>query len=335
MRKLLLAIAVVAALAAALPSGAVPAPVGSVAVGAGPTAVAWNPVTRLFYVANSSENAVSVVAGVGSRVTVGPPAPGQASAAVEIARIPVGTAPAGIAVNPETGAVYVTNQGSNTISVINGITVTQTLPVGATPWGIAVDGATGAICVATFGDNKLMIIDSSTMATSAVLSVPGGPNAVAAGGGRCYVTAFFAGSVTAVNLASPSIAWSALSVPGLTGSCPSAVALYPGLPARMYVTNECHHSVSYFNPINGGLLLGAPVPLTPGAAPAGVAASDTSVYVTERGTGRISVLNPDTGTGVALPAGNSPRGVAVSDVPECALAANFASQTASMICDVL
>ncbi|HVL89729.1 MAG TPA: YncE family protein [Actinomycetota bacterium] len=335
MRKLMIAIATMAALAVALPSGAVPAPVGSVPVGAGPSAVAWNPVTRLFYVANSSENAVSLVAAAGSRLNAGAPAPGQASAGAEIARIPVGSAPAGLAVHPETGTVYVSNQGANSISAISASGLVQTGPVGAMPWGLAVDSATGKLCVAMFGDNKLWIIDSATMATSAVLSIPGGPNAVAAGGGRCYVTAFYAGTVTAVNLATPSIAWSALSVPGVIGSCPSSVALYPGLPAHMYVTNECSNSLSIINPINGGLLLGAPVPLAPGAAPAGVAASDSSVYVTERGLGRVSVLNPFTGTGVALPAGNSPRGVAVSDVPECALAANFSSQTASMICDVL
>lgn len=335
MRKMLLGIVVFAALAAAVPGGAVPAPVGSVAVGAGPTAVAWNPVTRLFYVTDSSENAVSVVAAAGSRVTAGSPAPGQASAGAEIARIAVGTAPAGIAVHPDTGVVYIANQGAKTISVVSGLALSQTIPVGSTPWGLAVDDVTGKLCVAMFGDDKLWIIDTQTMSTSAVLSIPGGPNAVAAGGGRCYVTAFYAGTVTAVNVATPAIAWSVLSVPGVVGSCPSGVALYPGLPARMYVTNECSNSVSIYNPINGGLLLGAPVPLAPGSRPAGVTASDTSVYITEGGLNRVSVLNPLTGTGVALPAGSMPRGVAVSDVPECALAANFGSQSASMICDVL
>jgi len=335
MRKILITVVALAAVCAALPVGAVPAPVGSVAVGAGPTAVAWNPVTRLFYVADSSENAVSVVAAAGSRLTAGAPAPGQAAAGAEIARIPVGDAPAGIAVDPESGAVYVSNQGSNTISVLSGLSAGDERPVGATPWGLAVDGQTGKLCVAMFGDDKLWVIDATTMATSAVLSIPGGPNAVAAGGGRCYVTAFYAGSITAVDLTTSTIAWSVLSVPGLVASCPSGVALYPGQPARMYVTNECDDSVSIFNPVNGGLLLGAPVSLDLGAAPAGVAASDTSVYVTEGGTGRVSVLNPLTGTGVALPAGNAPRGIAVSAEPECALAANFASQSASMICDVL
>lgn len=333
MRKFVVAVAALAALAAVLPASAVPAPVGSTAVGAGPTAVAWNPVNRLFYVANSSDDALSVVAAAGTRTDAAAPLPAQAGAGAEIARIAVGDGPAGVAVHPQTGVVYVSNQGSDSISVVTGLTAGEPLRVGDQPWGMAVDAQTNRLCVAMFGDDEVFVIDTETMTTIAVLEVPGGPIGVAAGGGRCFITSFYSGKVTAIDAASPAVVWSSLSVSGLETACPNGVALYPGSPARMYVANECHGSLSAINPVNGGILFTQS--LGSGSGPVGVAASLTSVYVTKRGHGTIGVLNPETGAGVSLPSGSLPMGIAVSGSPECALAANFASQTASMICDVL
>lgn len=333
MRKVLIGIVALAAASVVVPAGAVPALVGSVPVGAGPSAVAWNPVNRLFYVADSAENTVSIVAAAGTRLNAGAPAPAQAGAGAEIARIPVGEAPAGVAVHPETGVVYVSNQGSDSISVITGLAAEESPPVGKRPWGLAVDATTNRLCVAMFGDDKVFVIDAQTMRTAAILSIPGNPIGVAAGGGRCYVTSFYAGTITAIDLATPAIAWSSLSVPGKVAACPNGIALYPGSPARMYVANECDGSLSAVNPVNGGVLFTAP--LGSGSSPVGVAASLTSVYVAKRGHGTIGVLNPETGTGVALPAGSAPMGVAVSSLTECALAANFSSQTVSVACDVL
>ena len=49
--------------------------------------------------------------------------------------IPVGSDPAGVAVDPAARTVYVTNAGGGTVSVIDAATstVTRTIPVGYTP----------------------------------------------------------------------------------------------------------------------------------------------------------------------------------------------------------
>ena len=63
-----------------------------------------NPTTSTVYVANSVvPGTVSVINGQTNTVT---------------ATISVGAAPFGIAVNPKTGTVYVTNSGDGTVSVI-------------------------------------------------------------------------------------------------------------------------------------------------------------------------------------------------------------------------
>ena len=67
--------------------------------------------------------------------------------------ITVGRAPEGLAVDPDTGTVYVANSSAGTstgtVSVISEAsgTVTDTISVGAEPEGVAVDPDTGTVYV--------------------------------------------------------------------------------------------------------------------------------------------------------------------------------------------
>src|SRR5579872_3072501 len=71
--------------------------------------------------------------------------------------ISVGSSPYGVAVNPTTNTIYVTNLLSNNVSVINGATnlVTATIAVGTSPNGIAVDPKTNVIYVAHSGGSTV------------------------------------------------------------------------------------------------------------------------------------------------------------------------------------
>ena len=70
--------------------------------------------------------------------------------------IKVGRDPDGVAVNPRTHTIYVTNTTSGTVSVINAKTntVSKTIKVGRNPWGIAVIPLTGTVYVANEGAGK-------------------------------------------------------------------------------------------------------------------------------------------------------------------------------------
>jgi YVTN family beta-propeller protein len=68
-------------------------------------------------------------------------ASGSLPALTVTATVPVGTNPHGVAVDPGSRTVYVTNYDDKTVSVIDGSTrrVTGTVPVGGLPTGVAVD----------------------------------------------------------------------------------------------------------------------------------------------------------------------------------------------------
>jgi YVTN family beta-propeller protein len=79
-------------------------------------------------------------------------------------KISIGTVSAGIAVNPETNMLYVTDLNSGTISVINDSThgIVANITVGKFPWGIAVNPKTNMIYVANQFSNSVSVIDGST-----------------------------------------------------------------------------------------------------------------------------------------------------------------------------
>jgi YVTN family beta-propeller protein len=88
--------------------------------------------------------------------------------------INVGTSPQAIAINPITNKIYVANDGSNNVTVIDGRThSTSTLAVGSRPFWIAVNPETNKIFVSNFGNTNtgatpsLMVIDGATHAVGA------------------------------------------------------------------------------------------------------------------------------------------------------------------------
>src|SRR5687767_9347997 len=80
------------------------------------------------------------------------------------AGIQVDNFPVGIAVNPYTNKIYVTNEYSNTVSVINGDNdeVEGTISVGGLPYDLDVDPFTNKVYVANLGANTISVIDGET-----------------------------------------------------------------------------------------------------------------------------------------------------------------------------
>ena len=77
------------------------------------------------------------------------------------ATVPVGKWASGVAVDPGTHTVYVTNVDDNTVAVIDGSTrtVTATVPVGKHPDEVAVDPGTHTVYVTNFKDNTVSVIE--------------------------------------------------------------------------------------------------------------------------------------------------------------------------------
>jgi YVTN family beta-propeller protein len=131
------------------------ASLGSITVGARPSAVAITPDGRRVYVANSGTgtgaNTVSVI-DTQTNQTVGPP-------------IPVGTSPNGIAITPDGTRAYVTNSGDNTVAVIDLQTnqvVGSPIPVGMNPLRIAITPNGARLYVTNLDSDNVSVIDTAT-----------------------------------------------------------------------------------------------------------------------------------------------------------------------------
>jgi len=87
-----------------------------VLAGAGARGIAVNEVTDTVYVANTIANTVSVIDGATCNATV------QTGCSRRAAVAPVGVSPRRVAVDELTNTIYITNAGSNTVTMLNGRT---------------------------------------------------------------------------------------------------------------------------------------------------------------------------------------------------------------------
>ena len=134
--------------------------VTTIPVGGWPIGVGVNPTTDKIYVANSTDNTVSVIDGTNDTVTGSP--------------ITVGRTPWAVGVNPVADKIYVANWGDKTVSVIDGATDTVTgspITVGTTPYGVGVNPSTDKIYVANAESNTVSVLyDPSVTPTTTALS---------------------------------------------------------------------------------------------------------------------------------------------------------------------
>jgi YVTN family beta-propeller protein len=153
----------------------------------------------------------------------------------------VGSGPKGVAVNPTTNRIYVTNYYSHNVSVINGgtNTVVATVPVGSGPYGVAVNPTTNRVYVANNWGN-VSVIDGGTNTVVATVPVGSGPEGVAVNPAtnRIYVANNWSDSVSVVDGGTNTVV---ATVP--VGSGPEGVAVNP-TTNRIYVANYLDATVS-------------------------------------------------------------------------------------------
>lgn len=124
------------------------------------------------YVANSGAGTVSVINASTNQLIDTKP-----STALTVDPISVGSAPQQIAVSPDGTRIYVTNQSSNSVSVIN--TATNALDgaaiaVGSKPAGIALSADGSTLYVAN-GDDSVSVVDTKTRSVFGVMTLDNAP----------------------------------------------------------------------------------------------------------------------------------------------------------------
>jgi YVTN family beta-propeller protein len=251
--------------------------------------------------------------------------------------ISVGSLPVGVAVTPDGRYAYVTNNGSNTVSVIDAVShaVVGSINVAPGTIGVAVmpDGqqvyvtSPGTIMNNNgfFGGNTVSVINTATNTLERIISGGTGTFGVAftPDGKFAYVGNNGDDTVSVINTASNTIV-SAIRIPPVrSGSAnqPIGVAITPD-GRFAYVTNSGSNSVSVINTTTRQVVLSIPV----GNSPVGITISSDGQYVyvadmnnnnnnnnNTPNAGTVSVIRVATNTVVAsITVGTSPIGISVT-----------------------
>jgi YVTN family beta-propeller protein len=242
--------------------------------------------------------------------------------------VAVDSYPIGVAVNPVTKNVYVTNEFSNTVSVINGITekVTDTIRVGSFPYGVAVNPFNDRIYVTNRGSNAVTVIDSPTNTKLSDISVGNSPVGIAVNPSSnwIYVTNINSGTVSVIdgitNKVTDTIA---------VGKAPYGVAINP-LTNKIYATNIQSSTVSVID----GKTNKVSATIAVGKSPVGVSANTISnmVYVTNHLSNTVSVIDGKTNkVSATIAVGKSPVGVSANPVSSKIYVTNIQFSTVSVI----
>jgi YVTN family beta-propeller protein len=204
-----------------------------------------------------------------------------------VASIPVGNSPVEIAALGDGSQVYVSNQGSNSVSVIDtGLTtgVIQKIAdvaVGESPEGLAV--RLSRVYVANTGSDTVSVIDKDQLAVVATIGVGHAPGQIAANPSTnsVYVTNRGSGTVSVIDCSSNTVTGSVDA-----GKYPRGIAVSPD-GSMLAVANVSDGTVGWRSA--GGSLYGA---TTVGAAPYNILISPSSwaAFVANADDGTVSML---------------------------------------------
>ena len=181
--------------------------VGSIIVGAypgkSPSGITINPINNTLYVTNMGSNTVSVINGT-TNVAINNITLATGQQEQEKAGGNGFFSPAGIAYNSDNGDLYVTNRGSDTLSVINGTTNTLVNEIALdaiAPSGILYNAANNYIYVTNMGSNTVSVINGTTDAIVTTIPVGLGPNGITYNqdNGDVYVANSINGTITIVD----------------------------------------------------------------------------------------------------------------------------------------
>jgi YVTN family beta-propeller protein len=147
-----------------------------------------------------------------------------------------------MAVNPSANRIYVANQGSNSVSVIDGATnlVVATVTVGSQPAGIAVNPNTGRVYVTNTSAGTVSVIDGTKNVVTATVGVGTNPKGVAVNttSDRVFVANSGSSSVSVIDGVTNAVVGTVT-----VGLAPYGVAANPNTN-RVYVANSGNGTVS-------------------------------------------------------------------------------------------
>jgi YVTN family beta-propeller protein len=241
--------------------------------------------------------------------------------------VAVGRTPVAVAVDRHTRHVFVVNQASNTLSVLDSKTgaLLRVVPVGHGPTAVLLSRSTGQGWVLNTAGNSISVLST----TGAVRrTVPVGTHPAAAIDDvrthRVFVANAASGTVSVLDARTEVVL---RTVP--VGRSPSAVAVNE-TSNRVFVANSGSGTISVLNATTGAVLRS----VAAGKSPTTVAVDVTygHLFVTNSGSGTISVLNATTGAVLrTIAVGRTPSAVEVDPTRHRVFVANRGSGTVSVL----
>lgn len=236
--------------------------------------------------------------------------------------------PFDVAITPSGEYAYVTNGGSNSVSVINTATntVTSTVPVGVAPFAVAIIPDGQYAYVTNGGSASVSVIATATNTVAATINVGIGPYGVAISpdDAYAYVTNFGTSTVSVVSTALNMVV---ATIP--VGNSPQGVTVTPdGL--YVYVADFGAGTVSVINTASNTVI--KTVTVEAGPNDVAVTPNGDYVYIVNSGSGSVSVIDTATNRVAARTAGlHQPSGVAIAPNSAYAYVSNLGGDTVSVI----
>ena len=248
---------------------------------------------------------------------------------------------AGVAVTPDGSRVYVTNQQSGSLLMVDTTTSTMTtIPNITNPFGIAIDAATGFAYAASSSGGKVYVLDTNPTDSGynqwlgsgiAVGSTPF-PVAVSADGTRVYVGNFNGSSVSVIDAHPGDANFNQVVATITVGISPSGLAVSPD-GSKVYVTSMLAPSLQIIDTATN--TAAAMISLPNNGFSLAFAPSGRCAYATTNpssGAGSIAVIDVVSSSIVgAIPVGTNPTGISLTHDGRYAYVANNADGTVSRI----
>jgi YVTN family beta-propeller protein len=245
--------------------------------------------------------------------------------------IDVNTFPVGIAVNPNTGKVYVANEFSNTVSVIDTETdkVKSTIDAGDFPYGVDTNPLNNRVYVTNRGSNTVSVIDGSIDSKLLDIHVGKSPVGIAVNptANWIYVTNLNDGTLSVIDGITNGVID---TIP--VGKAPYSVAVNP-LTNTLYVSDIVTNTISVIN----GETNSVTDKITVGKRPTGLTIDITKgsnkLYVANYDSNSVSVIDTTSNEVIDNIAsfGDSPVGIAIDSLSNKLYVSNIASNTVSVI----
>ena len=240
----------------------------------------------------------------------------------------VDTYPVGISVNPVTKKIYVTNEFSNSVSVISGTvnSVTNTIAVGDFPYGVAVNPFNSRVYVTNRGSDTVSVIDGSTNTKLDNITVQKSPVGIAVDPSAdwIYITNINSDTVSVIDGITNRVTANII-----TGKIPYGVSLNP-ITKMVYVTNMGSNTISVIDEITDRVTAN----ITVGKNPVGIAVNPitNTIFVTNYAANTVSVIDGSKDRVTAnITVGKNPVGIAVNPITNKVYVTNIQSHTISVI----